>query len=524
MSKYFRLAICAITVAAFGMVPSCFAQGTSPGVLQPGEMLGNPGASPGLAVPCSACSLSTSLTIGGASIGTNALSVNGTIAASGLTLTANPLGLASGGTNTSLTASNGGIVYSTASALAVLPGTVTAAQCLLSGSNAPPTWGSCSGAAAVSAVSNSDGSLTISPTTGSVVASLNVANANTWTATQTINPTANSYNRGFSITQSSPTSGSQAGPFSYNLVTINDQSDITGSAGTTQTSGLRINFTEGGANANGQPKIGAYFNMIESISGVTNSFDKVGAVGSCLIQISDTGGGCYGLNGFASVQSSGSIGRLVGIEVDVGGTSGSTITNRYGFNSTNLGVIQGSTLDAAYLVTNFTGSGGAWKAAFELSTTLGFAPLSTSGDVMTADVAMTVNNFLDFPSMTVSSYILRFPAVSLTGAGALTLGLVGTAVGSVTFIGSVSGSFTLQASGTGVPTMIGVPPSAGTDPLCYNTGNSLLTWATACAASDERLKTNFGIAPGLETALCMNGVTFDWRDVRQAQQKADRSV
>lgn len=37
----------------------------------------------------------------------------------------------------------------------------------------------------VSSVTNSDGSLTISPTTGSTVASLNVAHANTWTATET---------------------------------------------------------------------------------------------------------------------------------------------------------------------------------------------------------------------------------------------------------------------------------------------------------------------------------------------------
>jgi hypothetical protein len=42
-----------------------------------------------------------------------------------------------------------------------------------------------SGSGAVSSVSNSDGSLTISPTTGAVVASLNLANANTWTALQT---------------------------------------------------------------------------------------------------------------------------------------------------------------------------------------------------------------------------------------------------------------------------------------------------------------------------------------------------
>ncbi len=46
--------------------------------------------------------------------------------------------------------------------------------------------GSClgTGGGAVSSVSNADGSLTISPTTGAIVASLNVANANAWTALQ----------------------------------------------------------------------------------------------------------------------------------------------------------------------------------------------------------------------------------------------------------------------------------------------------------------------------------------------------
>lgn len=48
--------------------------------------------------------------------------------------------LAHGGTNANLTASNGGIVYSTASALAVLAGTATANQMLLSGSSAAPVW------------------------------------------------------------------------------------------------------------------------------------------------------------------------------------------------------------------------------------------------------------------------------------------------------------------------------------------------------------------------------------------------
>lgn len=40
------------------------------------------------------------------------------------------------------------------------------------------------GISAVSAVSNSDGTLTISPTTGAVVASLNIGHSNGWTAQQ----------------------------------------------------------------------------------------------------------------------------------------------------------------------------------------------------------------------------------------------------------------------------------------------------------------------------------------------------
>jgi hypothetical protein len=39
----------------------------------------------------------------------------------------------------------------------------------------------------VTSVSNSDGSLTISPTTGDVIASINTAHANTWTAEQKFN-------------------------------------------------------------------------------------------------------------------------------------------------------------------------------------------------------------------------------------------------------------------------------------------------------------------------------------------------
>jgi hypothetical protein len=50
------------------------------------------------------------------------------------------LGLTRGGTAASLTASNGGIVYSNASTLAILAGTATAGQMLQSGASTTPSW------------------------------------------------------------------------------------------------------------------------------------------------------------------------------------------------------------------------------------------------------------------------------------------------------------------------------------------------------------------------------------------------
>lgn len=51
-----------------------------------------------------------------------------------------PVSLANGGTNASLTASNGGIFYSTSTAAAILSGTATATQMLQSGVSSAPAW------------------------------------------------------------------------------------------------------------------------------------------------------------------------------------------------------------------------------------------------------------------------------------------------------------------------------------------------------------------------------------------------
>jgi hypothetical protein len=81
-----------------------------------------------------------SITGNAATVTTNA-NMTGDVTSVGNATTYNNLvPLAKGGTNANLTASNGGIFYSTGSAGAILSGTATAGQLLLSGATAAPTW------------------------------------------------------------------------------------------------------------------------------------------------------------------------------------------------------------------------------------------------------------------------------------------------------------------------------------------------------------------------------------------------
>lgn len=86
-----------------------------------------------------------------------------------------PLSLSRGGSNANLTASNGGIFYSTATAGAILSGTATANLPLLSGSTAAPAWGSF--ALSLGGAVTTGGAFTLSgayPFTGTLTASTSV--------------------------------------------------------------------------------------------------------------------------------------------------------------------------------------------------------------------------------------------------------------------------------------------------------------------------------------------------------------
>ncbi len=77
-----------------------------------------------------------------------------------------PISLAHGGTNANLTASNGGIFYSTASAGAILSGTATAGLALLSGASTTPTWSTSPPVTQIKASTFAAGTSTYTPTTG----------------------------------------------------------------------------------------------------------------------------------------------------------------------------------------------------------------------------------------------------------------------------------------------------------------------------------------------------------------------
>ncbi len=84
-----------------------------------------------------------------------------------------PISLANGGTNASLTASNGGIFYSTATAGAILAGTATAGQMLQSGASTTPAWST----ATYPATAGSSGKILISDGTNIVSSTPTYPNA-----------------------------------------------------------------------------------------------------------------------------------------------------------------------------------------------------------------------------------------------------------------------------------------------------------------------------------------------------------
>ncbi|HZP68384.1 MAG TPA: hypothetical protein VFB29_00455 [Pseudolabrys sp.] len=191
---------------ALALVSPAIAQGV--GQLGAGQVWGNPTASRAIAQPSTPTSIidraicTTQGSIltrqAGAWVcltpGTSGLALLS--AGAGANIGYNILPLSAGGTNANLTASNGGIFYSTAAAGAILSGTATANQHLASGANSAPSWTTATYPATTLAgtmlASGSANTITATrtPTLGAVGATGTLGFSGTTSGTATITPQA----------------------------------------------------------------------------------------------------------------------------------------------------------------------------------------------------------------------------------------------------------------------------------------------------------------------------------------------
>lgn len=161
------------------------------------------------------------------------------------------LPLANGGTNASLSASNGGIVYSGSSAFAVLGGTATAGQILRSGASAAPSWSTATYPATVG-------------TAGQVL----MSNGTNWVSAATSTPTLSTFVPRNEVSTGAVTAATMASltVFNLGLVTIPQQitvNQMTFTVSTVTTAGtMRLCvYNDAGTNVisvvSGTPAVGA---------------------------------------------------------------------------------------------------------------------------------------------------------------------------------------------------------------------------------------------------------------------------
>jgi hypothetical protein len=189
-------------------------------------------------------------------------------------------------------------------------GITGATQCLqVSSSGALSGTGSAcgSGGGAVNSVTNSDGTLTISPTTGSVIASMALGHANTWTATQTLS----------GLNLSGVTGATQCLQANSSGV-VSGSGSACGSGGGTTTNALTMNNSGSGAAS------GATFN---GSAPQTISYNTIGAQQALTLTTTGTSGAATLSGGTLNIpQYSGGTGSSA-LSAVTAATTGSTINS-----------------------------------------------------------------------------------------------------------------------------------------------------------------------------------------------------
>jgi hypothetical protein len=351
-----------------------------------------------------------------------------------------------------------------------------------SGGNCNP-----SGSGTVSSVSNSDGSLTISPTTGAVVASLNVAHQNTFTANQAF--------PGIVLNGSSSGSLTQVCAGTCGTVTVT-WGNTSGTPATSATSPLSINSTTGViscptcATGNGLPT-GGVLNQALVNSGASGS----GQWASPSIGVANGGSlitSAYTLQCDSATASTGIIDRGKNAVIGSGGSvtipdlSSSGCAGFYGLleNSTSGNVtVSRQTSDTFTIYGPLGGAPSTGQTSLTLSAgqTAVFSPEPTS---TVYDIRVNQPT-VAFSNLTGSAACSQLPA--LTGDTTTSAGSCATVTGKIngTAVSGTAGDAVKYGSGgtTLVDSGLAMPTAAGSATVTQDIASGTAAMGTSAISS-----------------------------------------
>ncbi len=300
----------------------------------------------------------------------------------------------------------------------------------------------------------------------------------------TIAPTAASNNSGLVVTQSTPNTGTVAGPIFGSLFTFTDQAQTVTGTGldsygqiANQTSAIRINHGVTGGLDN-------HFGLsiASNITGTNGGTSPL--VAGTYTNVGPITGDQWSIIGYGTIGPSGNLNQnLTAIEGEIAIATTGTALNAAALSANIVGPGSPSGIFTGLVfstitnpVTGWTGTPAQFKDAVFLSNNYYSSnqfPVATTGNIIRADTG-TVANFITAPTLTVTGNIFNFGApFSVTGAGVLKATSI--AVGSNTSLAALSGSaatfmdadgsstsLTIQSFGTGVNSGVVLRSSRGT--------------------------------------------------------------
>lgn len=325
-----------------------------------------------------------------------------------------------------------------------------------------PVWQSAVAACPIATVSTlgcvkGDGAtLSIS---GAGVISINLAEANIWTNTITINPTSGTTTQGLVTSSTAPASGSQTSVLNFNVINVSNpgysvpiNGAVLDSYGVIASiSAFRANLTT--AVASGSDQNAIWGAIVET---APTGFIK-GITGSAYSNISASGDTIYGIAGYTNVGPSGNINFAASFEAESAIATGGATAYRAGFYATSFGPGQAATVDTAIAIAQGTAlSSGtppySTSAPYVNGITFlqagsGRAPLATTGSVIFSDASFTTGSFANLSNVIFNNQLFNFPGLVVNGSGA-TNGVRGI-IGSSTLPGTANQIWTVTAASAG---------------------------------------------------------------------------